>query len=169
MTTTVAIVTGASSGIGRATALRLARDFSAIVLAARSGDGLARVAEEVKAAGAEALSLELDLSAADAAEIVVSRTLERFGRVDAVVNIAGAVPGIDLFQLTDAQWDTALALKFHGARRLVLRAWDALKASKGSVVFISGTGADSPNAATAAIGTINAATKPWPRRSRIAG
>ncbi|TCR62501.1 SDR family oxidoreductase [Bosea sp. BK604] len=157
MTTSVAIVTGASSGIGKATALRLARDFSAVVLASRSGETLDRVAEEVKAAGAEALVLELDLSAAGAADSLVSRSLERFGRIDAIVNIAGAVPGVDLFQLSDEHWDAAMALKFHGARRLTLRAWEALMASKGSVIFISGTGADIPNAATAAIGTINAA------------
>jgi 3-oxoacyl-[acyl-carrier protein] reductase len=42
---------------------------------------------------------------------------ERFGRIDALLNIAGAVPQIDLFQLTDAQWDDGMALKFHGARR----------------------------------------------------
>jgi 3-oxoacyl-[acyl-carrier protein] reductase len=59
------------------------------------------------------------------------------------------VRGNDLFQLSDEQWNTALELKFHGARRLTLRAWDALKASNGAVVFTSGTGAKQPNAATA--------------------
>jgi 3-oxoacyl-[acyl-carrier protein] reductase len=157
MTKSVAVVTGASSGIGKATALRLARDFSAVVLAARSGENLNSVANDVKAAGAEPLVIEVDLAAVTAADTVVAKTLERFGRIDAIFNIAGAVPGIDLFQLTDEQWDAAMALKFHGARRLTLRAWDALKASNGAVVFISGTGAEIPNAATAAIGTINAA------------
>lgn len=47
--------------------------------------------------------------------------------------MAGAVPGIDLFALTDEQWDGGLALKFHGARRLTVRAWDALKASRDGV------------------------------------
>ena len=157
MTNSVAIVTGASSGIGKATAIRLARDFSAVVIAARGGENLKRVAEEIRAAGAEALPLELDLAEAAAADTAVNETLKTFGQIDALLNIAGAVPGIDLFQLSDQQWNTALELKFHGARRLTLRAWDALKASKGAVVFTSGTGAEQPNAATAAIGTINAA------------
>src|SRR5262249_11994940 len=78
-----------------------------------------------------------------AAEIVVKRTLDRFGRIDALVNIAGAVPGLDVFQMTDEQWNTGMELKFHGARRLTIRAWDALKESKGSVVFISGNAAAS--------------------------
>lgn len=58
MSNSVAIVTGASSGIGKATALRLARDFGAIVLAARSGEKLAEVGQQVKAIGAEPLVLE---------------------------------------------------------------------------------------------------------------
>jgi 3-oxoacyl-[acyl-carrier protein] reductase len=157
MTGSVAIVTGASSGIGRATALRLAKDFSVVVLAARGRDALTGVAAEVKAIGAEAHVVDLDLGIPAAAETVVSQTLERFGRIDALLNIAGAVPGIDLFQMTDEQWDAGIALKFHGARRLTIRAWEALKASKGSVVMISGSSADVPTAAQAAVGSINAA------------
>ena len=68
------------------------------------------------------------------AELVVKGTLDRFGRIDALLNIAGAVPQIDLFEMTDAQWDDGIALKLHGARRLTVEAWDALKASNGSVV-----------------------------------
>jgi 3-oxoacyl-[acyl-carrier protein] reductase len=157
MSKTVAIVTGASSGIGKATALRLARDFGAVVLAARGGEKLAEVGEQVKAIGADALILELDLMESTAAETVVKATMERFGRIDAVVNIAGAVPGLDVFQMTDEQWNTGMELKFHGARRLTIHAWDALKASQGAVVFISGNAAVTPKAGAAAVGAINAA------------
>src|SRR6476619_2187130 len=139
MSNSVAIVTGASSGIGKATALRLARDFGAIVLAARSGEKLAEVGQQVKAIGAEPLVLELDLMAPTAAEVVVRKTLDRFGRIDALVHIAGAVAVLDVFEMTDEQWNRGMELKFHGARR-VLRAWEALKESKGAVVFISGNG-----------------------------
>jgi 3-oxoacyl-[acyl-carrier protein] reductase len=83
MSNSVAIVTGASSGIGKATALRLARDFGAIVLAARSGEKLAEVGQQVKATGADPLVLELDLMAPTSAEVVVRKTLDRFGRIDA--------------------------------------------------------------------------------------
>jgi 3-oxoacyl-[acyl-carrier protein] reductase len=157
MPDSVAIVTGASSGIGKATALRLARDFGAIVLAARGGEKLGEVGRQVKAIGAEPLVLELDLMATTAAEIVVKRTLARFGRIDALVNIAGAVAGLDVFQMSDEQWNTGMELKFHGARRLTVRAWDALKGSKGAVVFISGNAAVIPKAGAAAVGAINAA------------
>lgn len=153
----VAIVTGASQGIGRATAVRMARDFSAVVLAARNQDELQKAAAAVSAAGAEPQIYALDLAEPQSAETLVNGTLDRFGRIDALLNIAGAVPQIDLFEMTDAQWESGLALKLHGARRLTLRAWDALKASHGSVVLISGSAALDPKPGFAAVATVNAA------------
>jgi 3-oxoacyl-[acyl-carrier protein] reductase len=116
----VAIVTGSSSGIGRATAVRLSRDFSAVVLAARNAAGLAEVAAQVRANGAEPLVVDLDLMSPAAAESLFSRTMARFGRIDALLNIAGSVPGLDLFQMNDEQWNAGMELKLHGARRLTL-------------------------------------------------
>jgi 3-oxoacyl-[acyl-carrier protein] reductase len=156
-TRSVAIVTGASQGIGRATALRLARDFSAVVLAARNKDELQKVATCVESAAAESLVCALDLRDPKAAETLVKTTLDRFGRIDALLNIAGAVPQIDLFEMTDAQWEDGAALKLHGARRLTIEAWDALKMSKGSVVLISGSAALDPKPGFAAVAAINAA------------
>jgi len=153
----VAIVTGASQGIGRASALRLARDFSAVVMVARSKDKLEKTACEVKSVGAEPMVCALDLREPQAAETVVSRSLERFGRIDALLNIAGAVPQIDLFEMTDAQWDDGMALKLHGARRLTICAWNALKASGGSVVLLSGSAALDPKPGFAAVAATNAA------------
>jgi 3-oxoacyl-[acyl-carrier protein] reductase len=157
MPESVAIVTGASQGIGRATAVRLAKDFSGVALAARNGDALKEVAAEVNSHGAEPLTVALDLHSRESAEALVKRTLDRFGRIDALLNIAGAVPQIDLFEMTDEQWRDGLELKFHGARRLTLLAWDALKASKGSVVLISGSAALDPKPGFAAVAAINAA------------
>ncbi len=157
MTKSVAIVTGASQGIGQATAIRLAKDFAALALVARGRDKLEDTARRVREAGAEALVIEADLSAPDAAGRVVQQTLSAFGRIDALLNIAGAVPQIDLFEMTDEEWDAGLALKLHGARRLTVAAWPALKAAKGSVVLMSGNSAIFPKAPYAAVGTINAA------------
>lgn len=153
----VAIVTGASQGIGRATAVRLARDFSAVVLAARSEDELKKTAGAVSEAGAMPFVCALDLRDASAAETLVQSTVDRFGKIDALLNIAGAVPQIDLFEMTDAQWDDGLALKLHGARRLTVLAWNALKASHGSVVLISGSAALDPKPGFAAVAAVNAA------------
>jgi 3-oxoacyl-[acyl-carrier protein] reductase len=156
-TKSVAVVTGASQGIGRATALRLARDFSAMVLVARNDQELQKTATDAKSAGAEALVCALDLREPRSAEMVVNETLRRFARIDALVNIAGTVPQIDLFEMTDAQWDDGMALKLHGARRLTIRAWDALKESQGSVVLISGSAALDPKPGFAAVAAVNAA------------
>ena len=153
----VAIVTGASQGIGRAAALRLARDFSAVVLVARNKEELERISSAVQAAGADSLICAVDLRESQSAAVVVKAALDRFGRIDALLNIAGAVPQIDLFEMTDAQWDDGMALKLHGARRLTLRAWDALKASSGSVIFISGSAALDPKPGFAAVAAVNAA------------
>jgi 3-oxoacyl-[acyl-carrier protein] reductase len=153
----VAVVTGASQGIGHSTAVRLARDFSSIVLVARNRAKLEETAKEVETTGAESLVLDIDLADKDAAKKVVEQTLARFGRIDALLNIAGAVPQIDLFEMTDQQWDAGMALKLHGARRLTIEAWPALKASQGAVVLMSGNSAIFPKAPYAAVGTINAA------------
>jgi len=153
----VAIVTGASQGIGRATAVRLARDFSVVVLAARNEDELQKTAAAITAAGAEPQICVLDLRDPQSAETLVSSTLDRFGRIDALLNIAGAVPQIDLFEMTDAQWEDGLALKLHGARRITVQAWNALKTSNGSVVLISGSAALDPKPGFAAVAAVNAA------------
>lgn len=157
MTNRVAVVTGASQGIGQATAVRLARDFTSVVLVARSREKLDATATQVREVGAEPLVIDADLSAVPVAQQVVDETLSLFGRIDALLNIAGAVPQIDLFEMTDAQWDAGLALKLHGARRLTVAAWPALKQVQGSVVLMSGNSAVFPKAPYAAVGTINAA------------
>ncbi len=75
------------------------------MLVARNKDKLEAAAADVRSVGAEAKVCDLDLREPQAAEIVIKGTLERFGRIDALLNIAGAVPQIDVFEMTDAQWD----------------------------------------------------------------
>ncbi|KAH8816651.1 short-chain dehydrogenase/reductase SDR [Xylogone sp. PMI_703] len=150
----VAIITGASQGIGRETAISLATQFSNIVLVARNKSGLQETANAIPG---QSLIIPADLREKDAAGRVVSLTLEKFGRIDAVVNIAGAVAQVDLLDTTDEQWDDGFALKLHGARRLAVAAWPALKQNGGSVIFISGNSAELPKAPFAAVATVNAA------------
>lgn len=153
----IAIVTGASAGIGAATAVRLAKDFDGIVLVARRETELKQTAQQVEKTGSEALIIPIDLRIAEAADDVVRLTIEKYGRIDAVINIAGAVPQIDLFEMTDEQWDDGTEMKLHGARRLSIKAWPYLKASGGSIVMTSGNSAEGPKPAFAAVATINAA------------
>jgi len=85
---TVALVTGASSGIGAATARRLAADGASVAIAARRGDRLRALAEEL---GGSALVLEADVAQRDNAEAAVQRTVEELGRLDTLVNNAGVM------------------------------------------------------------------------------
>jgi len=151
------IVTGASRGIGRATAIRLAQDFSLVVVVARNAENLHSTAAVIRAAGGTALVLAQDMCDETAVQSVVYKTLDASGRIDAVINIAGAVPQTSILTMTDAEWQDGMALKFHVARKLVIASWQALQASKGSVVFMSGTMAITPKPSLAAVSSINAA------------
>jgi 3-oxoacyl-[acyl-carrier protein] reductase len=159
MTSRIAIVTGASQGIGRETAITISNSFTSVVLVARNVTALQETAALIKEKNSqvESLLIPIDLREKEAASQVVARTLEKFGKIDAVVNVAGAVPQVNLLDTTDEQWDDGLSLKLHGARRLTIQAWPTLKKNKGSVIFMSGNSADLPKAAFAAVATINAA------------
>lgn len=85
----VVIVTGASSGIGRATALEFGRRGARVVLAARREERLLEVADRVQRTGAEALAVRCDVAAPGDIEALVGQTLDRFGRIDVLVNNAG--------------------------------------------------------------------------------
>jgi NADP-dependent 3-hydroxy acid dehydrogenase YdfG len=95
---TVALVTGASSGIGEATAKRLAADGAAVAVAARRLDRLQKLVEEIDDAGGKALAIEADVTDRAAAEALVERTVKELGRLDTVVNNAGVMllgPSLD--------------------------------------------------------------------------
>ncbi len=111
----VCIVTGASSGIGRATAMMLASEGAATLLVARGEEGLSQVAEEC--AGAEVLAL--DITGIDAGERLLGACLERFGRVDALVNNAGTSAVRSLEQLTEEDWQGQWELNVLGPMRLM--------------------------------------------------
>jgi len=96
----VALVTGASSGIGEASARRLARAGFRVVLAARRAERLERIAKEIAAHGGDALPVAGDLADAEATSELVRRTVDTFGRIDVLVNNAGFSPGAALEQVT---------------------------------------------------------------------
>ena len=112
-------VTGASSGIGRATAVSLARERAAVLLVGRREQPLAEVADECRRAGGRVETLALDVTAADAGERVVEALLGNFERVDVLVNNAGTSAIRTLDQLTDEDWQTQWDLNVIGPMRLM--------------------------------------------------
>ena len=153
----IAIVTGASRGIGRAIALRLAQDGATIVLAARTEGDLAKVASEIKSTGGLATIVAGDLRDASVPAALVKAALDAHGVIDIVVNNAGATKRGDFFELTDADWTDGFALKLLGAVRLTREAWTHLKARRGSVLNIIGAGGRTPSAEFTIGGSVNGA------------
>jgi NADP-dependent 3-hydroxy acid dehydrogenase YdfG len=107
---TVALVTGASSGIGRATARRLAAEGAAVALAARRRDRLEELAAAIKDDGGSALIVETDLAEREQAEQAVQRTVGELGRLDTVVNNAGVMLLGPALASPTADWDAMIAL-----------------------------------------------------------
>ena len=129
----VAIVTGASRGIGRAIALKLAAQGAVTVLCARNAETLQSVVREITSAGGQGDAIALDLRAPEAPALLVAFALDTFKTVDIVVNNAGATKRGDFLSLTDDDFLDGFALKFFGAVRLVRAAWPHLKGTKGSI------------------------------------
>jgi len=150
----VAIVTGASRGIGRAIAETLAAEGMKITAAARSKDQLDDLAKSIKT---DCLVQAVDLRKPEAPAAVVDATVKQFGRIDLLVNNAGATKRGDFFELTDADWDDGFALKFFGAMRLSRAAWRHLQATRGAIVNIIGVGGRTGSADFAIGGSVNAA------------
>jgi NADP-dependent 3-hydroxy acid dehydrogenase YdfG len=111
---TVALVTGASSGIGAATARELARRGAAVAIGARRKQRLDALAEEIEAAGGRALAIETDVTDRDQARRLVAYTAERFGRLDTVVNNAGVMLLGPIEDAPVEEWDRMIALNLQG-------------------------------------------------------
>lgn len=109
-----AIVTGASAGIGRATALALADAGARMALTARRADRLEALASEIRAAGGEALPLACDVRDEDAVRAVVSAASERLGPVDILVNNAGVMSVAPLAEAKVAQWTRMVSVNVMG-------------------------------------------------------
>jgi NAD(P)-dependent dehydrogenase (short-subunit alcohol dehydrogenase family) len=153
----VIIVTGASRGIGRAIALHIARDGAKVVLAARDAATLSKVVDEITKRGGEATSFAADLRLPEVPAAVVEATLLAYGKINSVVNNAGATKHGDFFDLSEADWTDGFALKFFSSVRLSRAAWPHLKKTGGSVLNIIGTGGRTPGASFTIGGSVNGA------------
>ena len=139
----VAVVTGASGGIGRAIALRLAADGASIVLNHRaSAEACEAVAAEIDGAGGRALIARADVTSAEEADGLVARAAEEFGRLDVLVNNAGITRDGFLMMMPDEDWESVLATSLTAAFRCSRAALREMVAQRsGSIVNVSSTSA----------------------------
>ena len=120
----IAVITGASSGIGRATAARFGRDGAAVLAVGRKASALNEVAQEVEQAGGRCVPFEADVTAAGAPDAIVAQAVDAFGGLTTLVNAAGIIATGTVENTPDAAWDEMLDINLRAPFRL-MRAGDA--------------------------------------------
>ncbi|MBW4538579.1 MAG: SDR family oxidoreductase [Myxacorys chilensis ATA2-1-KO14] len=146
----VVIITGASSGIGAATAKLLAKNGASVVLGARRVDRLEAIAKEIHNAGGIAEYQTLDVTQRDQLKAIVQFAQHKFGRVDVLINNAGVMPLSALDQLKVDEWDRMIDVNIKGVLYGIAAALPLMKAQKtGQIINLSSIGghAVSPTAA----------------------
>jgi len=136
-TNQVAIVTGASSGIGRATALALADEGASVAVVGRDAAALESVVAGCTRAGAQVMALTADLTSPSGPDTIVRDTIARFGGVNVVVNAAGIIAMGTTDDTTDDAWDRMMELNLRAPFRLMRAAFPRLKDRRGAVVNVS--------------------------------
>ena len=131
------IVTGASSGIGRATALELARRQARLILVSRNAASLDALATETRSVGGDAVACPTDVTAVDAPATIVRAAVDAFGGIDVLVNAAGVIATGTVESTSDEAWDRMMDINLRAPFRLMREATPHLKASKGAVVNVS--------------------------------
>ncbi|MFD1644193.1 SDR family oxidoreductase [Haloarchaeobius litoreus] len=141
LTESVAVVTGASAGIGEATARALAREGSAVVLVARRAERLATLADDIDG---ETLVAPTDVTDPDAVDAMVAATRERFGRIDVLVNNAGVATFDPVAEADGADLRRQVAVNLLGTMNTVHAALPAVLDGGGHVVCVSSMNAEYP-------------------------
>jgi NADP-dependent 3-hydroxy acid dehydrogenase YdfG len=155
-----ALVTGASAGIGEATARALAREGANVALAARRQERLETIAGEIESAfGVETLAVPTDVREEAAVEAMVETTVEAFGRLDVLVNNAGLGLGGDVAETTTEQYRTMMGTNVDGVFFATRAAVPHLRETNGNLVFVGSFAGQYPRPGN----PIYAATKWWVR------
>jgi NAD(P)-dependent dehydrogenase (short-subunit alcohol dehydrogenase family) len=155
----VAVVTGASKGIGRAVAAELAQEGADVAIAARTPGPLELAAKDIAAAtGRTILPIAGDMSVTAEVERCMAAVIDRFGRIDILVTCAGSSPGGLLENLTEEQWQASLNLKFMGYVRSVRAVIGHMRErGEGAIVLVVGNDGLKPSYWEMTAGVANAA------------
>ena len=132
-----ALITGATSGIGRATALRFAAAGAQVAIVGRDKEALARTAAEITDAGGTVLPLQADVCDQAATATLVPRVVERFGGLDILVNAAGIISLGTIANTSEEAWQEMMNVNLHAVFRLMREATPALVERRGNVVNVS--------------------------------
>lgn len=146
----VALLTGAASGIGRATALRLASEGAQVMGLDVNEVGLAETGDAVKAAGGEFAGRVCDVSSREACFAAVDAVIERFGRLDVLGNIAGVNRFAHFHEMSEADWNLLKGVNIDGVFYMCQAAIPRLRESKGNIVTIASVASLRGQAYTAA-------------------
>lgn len=131
----VAIITGGSSGIGRATAQFFAAEGARVVVAGRDAAKAQAVAAEIVTVGGEAVAIDADVSMEGPVKKLVAATLERYGRIDILLNNAGILPEpISLAQMPEAEWERVFDTNTKSVYRMVQSVWPVMERQGGGVI-----------------------------------
>jgi len=153
----VAIVTGASSGLGESTALHLAARGAKVVLAARRTERLNKLVEQIRASGGQAIAVATDVAKRDDMERLAAAAVEAFGRIDVLVNNAGVMPLSPLAKLKVDEWDRTIDVNIKGVLYGIAAVLPRMQAQGGghiiNIASIAGIKVFTP------IGTVYSATK----------
>lgn len=139
------IVTAASKGLGKASALRLSREGANVVICSRNAASIEAAADEIRSAtGGDVLAAQADMSSAADIEALIAAAAERHGRIDGLVCNAGGPPAGPFADITDEQWEYAFQQNLMSVVRLIRQTLPHFPAEGGRIVYVSSTSIKQP-------------------------
>jgi len=144
----VVVVTGGSNGLGRALCIRLASEGAGVAFCGRDEGRIEAVRAEIESGGGEVLARRADVTDVGELSGFVDATLERFGRIDGLVNNAGQGAAKQLVDITDEEWEADVTLKLYAAARLCRGTMEHLAVRGGSIVNVLAVGGKTPGASS---------------------